>query len=80
MRQAKLIKLVEDSNTEEERNLRTAEFELHARSMGIAGEKFIAQKVAIWEGMRAAQQNGDDIGVSIIFSPLLRVYSVIVAD
>ena len=48
--------------------------------MGITGEKFIAQKVAIWEGMWAAQQNGDDIGVSILFSPLLGVYSRTVAD
>ena len=45
-----IIKLVEDNNTEE-RNSRTAEFKLRARSMGITGEKFIAQKVAIWEGM-----------------------------
>ena len=56
------------------------EFELRANSMGITGEKFIAQKVAIWEGMRAAQQSSDDIGVSIIFSHLLRGYSRIVAE
>ena len=48
--------------------------------MGITGEKFIAQKVAIWEGMRAAQQSSDDIGVSIIFSLFLGGYSGIVAD
>ena len=43
--------------------------------MGITGENFVAQKVAIWEGMWAAKQNGDDIGVSIIFSHLLKGYS-----
>ena len=74
-----IIKLVEDNN-EEEGNSRTGEFELRARSMGITEEKLIAQKVAIWEGMWAAQQSGDDIGVSIIFLHLLRGYSRIVAD
>ena len=48
--------------------------------MGITGEKFFTQKVAIWEGMWAAQQSGDDVGVSIIFSQLLGGYSRIVAD
>jgi len=45
----------------------TAEFELRARSMGIAEERFVAQKVAIWEGMWVAKQYGDDTGVSILF-------------
>ena len=62
-----IIKLAEDNNEEEERNSRNAEFELRARSMGITEEKFIAQKVAIWEGMWAARQSGDHIGVSILF-------------
>ena len=53
------------------RKLRTAQFELRAKSMGIVGEKLVAQKVAIWEGMWAAQQIGDDIGVSILRSVLL---------
>jgi len=56
--------LAED-NRAEERNSRTAEFELRARTMGITEERFIAQKVAIWEGMWAAEQDHDDIGVSI---------------
>ena len=50
----------------EERNSRTVEFELRARSMGITEESLVAQKVAIWEGMWAAEQNRDDIGVSIL--------------
>ena len=45
--------------------LRTAEFELRARNMGVTEEAFIAQKVAIWEGMHAAEKSGDRIGVSI---------------
>jgi len=36
--------------------------------MGITEEKFVAQKVAIWEGMWAAKQNGNDIEVSILYS------------
>ena len=68
-----ITKLVEDNNAEEERKSRTAEFELRAKNMGITGEKFVTQKVAIWEGMWAAKQNGDGIGVSIIFRPYLEV-------
>ena len=67
-----IIKLAEDNNAEKERKSRIAEFESRAKSMGITGEKFITQKVAIWEGMWAAQQSGDDIGVSILFSHLFR--------
>ena len=52
---------------EEERS-RIAEFELRARSLGITDENLVAQKVAIWEGIRAAEQNGDRIGVSILYS------------
>jgi len=63
-----MIKLVEASRAEEERKSRTAEFELRAKDMGITEERFVAQKAAIWEGMLAAQQNGDDIGVSISYS------------
>ncbi|PUU83355.1 hypothetical protein B9Z19DRAFT_1119396 [Tuber borchii] len=51
----------EYSRAEEERKSRAAEFELRAKSMGITEEKFIAQKVAIWEGMWVAQQSGDEI-------------------
>jgi len=36
--------------------------------MGITEEKLVAQKVAILEGMWIAQQNGDDIGVSVLYS------------
>ena len=50
--------------------LRTAQFELRAKNLGIVGEKLAAQKVAIWEGMWAAQQIGDDVGVSILCSAL----------
>ena len=75
-----IIKLTEDNNAEEERKSRIAEFELRAKSMGITGEKLIAQKVAIWEGMWTAQQSGDDIGVSILSLLLLGDYSRIVAD
>ena len=49
----------------------TAEFEFRAKNMGITGEKFVAQKVEIWEGMWAAKPSGDDIGVSILLSLLL---------
>jgi len=75
------IKLAED-NEAEERNSRIAEFELRTRSMGITEDCFVAQKVAIWEGIWAAKQNGDDIGVSIIlFFPLpLSGYTRIVAN
>jgi len=52
---------------EEERRSGIAEFELRARSVGITDENLIAQKVAIWEGIRAAEQSGDSIGVSIFF-------------
>ncbi|PUU83359.1 hypothetical protein B9Z19DRAFT_1061050 [Tuber borchii] len=46
-----IIKLAEDNNAEDKRKSRTAEFELRAKSMGITGEKSVAQRVAIWEGM-----------------------------
>jgi len=45
--------------------LRTAEFELRARNMGITEDALVVQKVAIWEGMWVAKQNGKDIEVSI---------------
>ncbi|KAG0633643.1 hypothetical protein HOY80DRAFT_1026243 [Tuber brumale] len=41
--------------------LRTVEFELRAREMGITERVLVDQKVAIWEGMRAAEQSGDSI-------------------
>ena len=63
-----IIKLVEDDKAEEERELRAAEFELRAKNIGITEAKFVAQKVAIWEGMWAAKQNGDDIDVGTLYS------------
>ena len=63
-----VTKLVEGNRAEEERKWRTAEFELRAKDMGITEEKFVAQKVVIWEGMWAAKRNGDDIVVSISYS------------
>ncbi|PUU72861.1 hypothetical protein B9Z19DRAFT_1136520 [Tuber borchii] len=60
------IKLVEDDKAEEERESRAAEFELRAKNMGITEMKFVAQKVAIWEGMWVAKQNGDDIGGLVV--------------
>ena len=74
-----IFKLGADNETEEVRNLR-AEFELRAKNLGIVGEESVAQKVAIWEGMRLDKQIGDDIGVSILFSLFLGSYSRIVAD
>ena len=50
--------------------LRTAEFELLARNMEITEEALVAQKVAIWEGMWAAEQSGEDIAVSILYAPI----------
>ncbi|KAG0642345.1 hypothetical protein HOY80DRAFT_1106725 [Tuber brumale] len=61
MEHERLLHALEDNRAEEERNLRTAEFELRARNMGITGERSVAEKVAIWEGMLAAQQAGNDI-------------------
>ena len=63
-----IIKLVEGNKTEEERESRVAEFELRAKNIGVTEAKFVAQKVAIWEGMWAAKQNGDDIDVSTLCS------------
>ena len=40
--------------------------------MGIMKEALIAQKVVIWEGMYAAEQGGDSIGVSIPYSAPFR--------
>ncbi|KAG0135473.1 hypothetical protein HOY82DRAFT_600269 [Tuber indicum] len=56
-----MIKLGEDSRAEEERKSRTAEFELRAKKMGITGEGSVAEKVAIWEGIWAAERTGSDI-------------------
>ena len=42
--------------------------------MGITEEGLVAQKVAIWEGMRAAKESGDDIGVSTPTTATLRDY------
>ena len=51
----------------EQKRLRTTEFELRAREIGITEESLIAQKVKIWEGMWDARQHGDDIQVSILY-------------
>ena len=68
-----IVKLVEEEDkAEEERESRAAEFELRAKNIGITEAKFVAQKVAIWEGMWAAEQNGDDIGVSTLYSAPFR--------
>ncbi|KAG0642342.1 hypothetical protein HOY80DRAFT_1036920 [Tuber brumale] len=56
-----IIECPEDNKAEEERELRTAEFESRAKSLGITEEKSIAEKLAIWEGMWAAEQAGNDI-------------------
>lgn len=50
--------------------LRAAGFEQRARNMGITEKSLVAQKVAIWEGMWATKQNGDNIRVSIRYSSL----------
>ena len=63
-----IIEVADNDTAEEERRSRIAEFELRARNMGITDENLVAQKVAIWEGIRAAEQNGDSIGVSILYS------------
>ena len=68
-----ITKLAEGSEAEEERRSRTIEFNLRAKDMGITEKKLVAQKVAIWEGMWAAQQNCDDIGVSVLILFLLEV-------
>ncbi|KAG0642336.1 hypothetical protein HOY80DRAFT_1036897 [Tuber brumale] len=72
-------RLAEASRMEEERRLRAAEFELRARNMGITGERSVAEKVAIWEGMWAAEQAGNDIQVGAPYFPLTG-YSGTVAD
>lgn len=53
---------------EEERKSRIAGFESRAKSMGIIGEEAIAQKVAIWEGIWAAKQSGNEFEVSTLYS------------
>jgi len=54
--------------------LRTAEFEFRAKDMGITEDGLVAQKVAIWEGMRVAKESGDGIGVSTPTPSALRDY------
>jgi len=60
--------------------LRAARFAPHARNMGITEEASVAQKVVIWEGMHAAQQSGDSIGVSAPYRAPPVGYSGIFAD
>ena len=48
--------------------------------MGITEEASVAQKVVIWEGMHAAQQSGDSIGVSAPYRAPPVGYSGIFAD
>ena len=50
--------------TPAQKTARAARFASHARNMGISNGALVAQKVDIWEGMHAAKQNGDSIGVS----------------
>ncbi|KAG0135474.1 hypothetical protein HOY82DRAFT_600270 [Tuber indicum] len=57
----RLLTALEDSRAEEQRLSRTAEFESRAKNMGITDERSVAEKVAIWEGMWAAEQAGNDI-------------------
>ena len=73
-----IIKAVEDSKAERERQSRAAEFELRAKDMGITEAKLVAQKVAIWEGMWVAKQNGDEIGVSTLILLHLEGFSGVV--
>lgn len=58
----------EANRAKAQKRLRTAGLEQRARNMGITEEALVAQKVAIWEGMRAAEQHGKDIEVSIILN------------
>lgn len=51
-----------------QKRLRTAGFERRVRNMGITEEVLVAEKVAIWEGMWASEQNGEDIQVCILYS------------
>ena len=46
---------------------RAARFASRVRNMGITEETLAAQKVMIWEGMHAAEQSGDSIGVSALY-------------
>ncbi|KAG0135472.1 hypothetical protein HOY82DRAFT_536650 [Tuber indicum] len=57
------VSSAEDNKAEEERKSRTAKFELRAKRMAITCERSVAEKVAIWEGMWAAEQAGDSIQV-----------------
>ena len=45
---------------------------MRARGMGITEEALVAEKVAIWEGMWAAEQSGEDIKVNILYSAPFR--------
>jgi len=67
-----IIKLEEGNEAEEERRLRTIESGPRSDSMETTEEELVAQKVAIREGMRAAQQSGDLVGVSVLYSVLYR--------
>ncbi|KAG0135491.1 hypothetical protein HOY82DRAFT_536667 [Tuber indicum] len=51
----------EANRVKAEKVSRTVEFELRATEMGITDKVLVDQKVAIWEGMCAAEQNGDII-------------------
>ncbi|PUU81125.1 hypothetical protein B9Z19DRAFT_1191395 [Tuber borchii] len=55
--------VIGNNTAEEERRSRIAEFELRARNMGITDENLVAQKVAIWEEIWVAEQNGDSVGM-----------------
>ncbi|KAG0135476.1 hypothetical protein HOY82DRAFT_600273 [Tuber indicum] len=57
----RFLSALEEDKVEEERMSRTDEFKSRAKNMGITDESFVAEKVAIWEGMWAAEQTGNDI-------------------
>ncbi|KAG0641789.1 hypothetical protein HOY80DRAFT_1038320 [Tuber brumale] len=44
---------------------RSARFALRARDMGVTEESLVAEKVTIWEGMYAAKESGDSVGVRL---------------
>jgi len=58
----------EMSRAKAQKRLRTAGFERRARNMGIMEKALVDEKVAIWEGMWASEQNSEDIQVGILYS------------
>ena len=62
----------EANRAKAQKRLRAAKSNVRARGMGITEEALVAEKVAIWEGMWAAEQSGDDIKVNILYSTPFR--------